>query len=64
MEVAILNKMVKVGLNRTMAFERGVKIIGHVIAEGKMFQARGTVSAKVLGREYVSYVCSSAKSSG
>lgn len=56
MEFASLNEMVKVGLSRTVTFEPGVKIIGHVIAKGKMFPARGTACAKVLRQEYVWYV--------
>lgn len=43
MEFAILNKMVTRGLIRRVTFEPVLKvIIGHVIAEGTMFQATGT----------------------
>lgn len=55
MELAILNKMVKIGFFRRVTFEPGVKVLGHVIAEGKMFQARGTDSAKVLRQEHAWY---------
>ena len=53
--------MVKVGLTGKVIFKPGVKVVGYVMAGGRMFQARGAASAKVLRQEHAWYVWGPAK---
>lgn len=48
--------MVKVGLTGKVILKPGVKVVGYVIAGGRMLQTREAANAKILRQEHAWYV--------